>query len=44
MSKETRHGHQPTLSTLGCVALLDAVRAGSPKSRVKLRTTRAASA
>jgi hypothetical protein len=34
MSKETRHPHQPPLNMLGCVALLNAVRADRPKIRV----------
>jgi|HubBroStandDraft_2_1064218.scaffolds.fasta_scaffold1097619_2 hypothetical protein len=42
MSKETSQPHQPPLNMLGCIALLNAVRADRPRIRVKLRTAPAA--
>ena len=42
--RKTRSRRQPPLNILGCAALLNAVRAGSPQTRVKLRTHRRVSA
>jgi hypothetical protein len=34
MSKEPRQPHQPPLNMLGCIALLEAIRADGPRSRL----------